>query len=86
MHDEARQQGVKVVNLGDFLNYMGWKPRPRLFRPGDKRPWTLKAGSHSGSAGESVTHREGTGTVSEVYKGDKKAARQIIHWDCQPAL
>lgn len=33
--DEARFQGVRRISLNDFLNYIGYKPHRRLFRPGE---------------------------------------------------
>ena len=37
LEKEARQQGIRIVNLPDFVSYLGYKPTQRLFRPGDER-------------------------------------------------
>lgn len=31
--EEAREQGVRIVALQDFLTYMGWKPERRVYLP-----------------------------------------------------
>ena len=31
MQQEANEHGVKIVRLGDFLNYVGYSPNRRLF-------------------------------------------------------
>ncbi|HUG94328.1 MAG TPA: hypothetical protein VML55_26090 [Planctomycetaceae bacterium] len=68
MREEAREQGVRAVTLHDFLNYMGYKPRRRVWRPGDERPYSLTAGARSTAVGESVGQsRTGTGQTSAVY-------------------
>lgn len=41
---EAREQGIKIVSLRDFLTYMGWKPESQLYIPGSDAPFILKAG------------------------------------------
>jgi hypothetical protein len=68
MRDEAREQGVRTITLHDFLNYMGYKPRRRVWRPGDERPYSLTAGSRSTAVGENVGQsRVGTGQTSGLY-------------------
>ena len=37
LEKEARQQGIRIVNLPDFVSYLGYKPTQRLFLPGDER-------------------------------------------------
>lgn len=41
---EAREQGIKIVSLRDFLIYIGWKPESRLYIPGSPVKFQLKAG------------------------------------------
>lgn len=66
--DEARIQGVRVVNLQDFLSYMGYRPRRRLFIPGMvDRPYNLKAGAASTTVDEVLGNRESSGRVSKLY-------------------
>ncbi len=45
LEDTARERGVRVLSLGDFLNYIGYKNQQRLFVPGDTNSkWNLKSG------------------------------------------
>ncbi|MBW3542172.1 MAG: hypothetical protein KY476_18030, partial [Planctomycetes bacterium] len=68
LREEAREQGVRDVTLADFLNYMGYKPRRRVWRPGDDVPFTLKAGARSTSTSETIGgSRTGSGQTSKVY-------------------
>lgn len=70
---EAREQGVRVVTLNDFLAFMGIKPRQRVFRPGDNRPFTLKAGSQSTSTTQSIgSNRVSAGQTSGVYSKSRR--------------
>lgn len=36
MKDAAREQGVRVMNLTDFLSHVGYRPSRRLFKPGEE--------------------------------------------------
>lgn len=42
--DEAQQQGVRVVNLNDFLSWIGYQPQRKLFVPGAEKGYELDAG------------------------------------------
>ena len=42
--DEAQQQGVRIVNLNDFLSWIGYQPQRKLFVPGAEKGYDLKAG------------------------------------------
>lgn len=42
--DEAKQQGVRIVNLNDFLSWIGYQPQRKLFVPGAEKGYQLKAG------------------------------------------
>lgn len=42
--DEAKMQGVRVVNLNDFLSWIGYQPQRKLFVPGAEKGYDLKAG------------------------------------------
>ncbi len=41
----ARERGVHVVSLGDFLNYLGYKPQKRLIAPADSARNNAQPGS-----------------------------------------
>jgi hypothetical protein len=80
MHDhlndlktEAREQGVRIVTLNDFLAFMGVKPRQRVFRPGDNRPFTLKAGAQSTSTSDTIgSSRVSSGQTSGLYSKSRR--------------
>lgn len=72
MEKEARQQGVRRVNLGDFLAYIGYQPSRRLWRPGEGTPFTLKSGSHSTATNETIGNRESSGQTTGAYSRSKR--------------
>jgi gas vesicle protein len=72
MQKEARQQGVRKVNLGAFLEFIGYKPQRRLYRPGDGTPYKLKSGSHSTATNENIGNRESSGQTAGVYSRSKR--------------
>jgi hypothetical protein len=41
--NEARKQGVRVVNMNDFLNYIGYTSTRRIWTPGENRAYPLKS-------------------------------------------
>ena len=71
MRKEARQQGVRVVNLTDFLAFIGYKPQRRLWVPGTDVPWMLKNGSQSVGVNAYVGERKSSGQVSGLYSRSK---------------
>jgi hypothetical protein len=72
LEDAARERGVRIISLSDFLVYIGYKPQRRLFVPGGDVPYMLKAGAHSASVDESSgSSRKSSGTTSEAYTGKK---------------
>lgn len=42
LQEAAREQGVRVVSLADFLKYVGYQSQPRLIMPGSDFPYNLK--------------------------------------------
>ena len=74
--DEATENGVRVVNLQDFLAMMGIEPQQRLFRPGDNRPFTLKAGARSTGINDTMGDRSSAGAVSGKYTPDRIGAQK----------
>ena len=63
---EAREHGIKIVSLKDFLTYLGWKPESRLYIPGSDTPFKLKAGSHSTGVNDSLGDRTSAGQTSKA--------------------
>jgi hypothetical protein len=76
MRDEARMQGVRIVNMNDFLAYIGYVPQRRLWKPGMKVAWPLKSGAASGKVGSVVTDRSSSGRVSSVFTRSKRLKQQ----------
>lgn len=78
LKEEAREQGVRVVTLNDFMAFIGYTPRQRVFRPGDRRPFALKSGSRSTSTGESIgKNRFSTGQTSGIYSRSKRLGQPM---------
>ncbi|MEM1061998.1 MAG: hypothetical protein AAF532_08140 [Planctomycetota bacterium] len=65
MKDEARLQGIRVVSLSQFKDYVGYSPKRRLWKPGQK--WNLQAGQREDRDNVS------SGRVSGIYEGEKPA-------------
>ena len=63
---EAREHGIKIVSLKDFLTYMGWKPESRLYIPGSDAPFKLKAGAHSTGVNDTLGDRTSGGATSKA--------------------
>ncbi len=72
MREQARERGVRVISLKDFLAYMGHVPSRRLWLPGEDIPWQLKSGSHSTSVNETIGDRVSSGTNSGIYSKSKR--------------
>ncbi len=69
LSNEAVLQGVRKINLGDFLNYIGYEPKRRIFDPHDPTaPYTIKDGARSLNTNEGSSERFNTGKVSDFYK------------------
>ncbi len=72
LRKEARLNGVRIVNLNDFMAYLGVKPRRRLFQPGQERPYNLTAGAHSTAVNAPIMKgRESAGQVSGALSRKK---------------
>ena len=64
LEQQARENGVRVVKLADFLNYIGYVPKQRLWRRGEDYPYRLKAGAASSDVNETLGSRYSSGQVS----------------------
>jgi len=67
MKKEADEQGVTVVRKNDFLTWMGYRPRHKLYKAGDPRPNNL-----TGSRSNGNNFSSGTKTGMEKKPYDKK--------------
>ena len=73
---EARANGVRPIKINDFLAHIGFQSKRRLFRPGEQRPFNLKAGATSTQVNESLGDRSSSGTTSALFGKSKSAAQQ----------
>lgn len=70
LRKEAVQQGIKIVTFRDFLNYIGYENRQRLFTAGEQQRYNLKSGSRSTSTDEVLgANRMSTGQTSARFRG-----------------
>lgn len=76
MLGEARVNGVRVIKLNDFLAFVGFESKRRTFRPGQERPFSLKAGSTSTATDETLGDRSSNGNVSGGFGTNRKSAPQ----------
>lgn len=69
MRDQALEHGVRVVSLEDFLNYIGYEPGRRIWRPGISTKWNLRLGSEGTAARPNpLPPPVSGGTTSPLYK------------------
>jgi hypothetical protein len=74
MLNEAREHGVQVKSMNEFLTYVGYKPNRRVYRPGESTPFNLKAGARSPSVDSSksdVGRPSSSGSTSAAVSGDR---------------
>lgn len=71
LEKQARRNAVRVISLSDFLSYIGYTPRRRIFKPGAGNTYTLKAGSRSASTSDTIISRESSGQVSGAFDKSK---------------
>ncbi len=76
LKDSAREQGIRVISLTDFLSFIGFKPQRRLYiRGSGGRGYALKAGSRSTGVNENLGNRKSTGRVSEVFNSRRTSQK-----------
>lgn len=68
---EAREHGIRIVSMKDFLTYLGWKPESRLYIPGSDAPFTLKAGARSAGINDGVGNRASNAPISKAIQTKK---------------
>jgi hypothetical protein len=74
--DEARLYGIRVVRLNDFLDYIGYKPEQRLWKPGENRPFNLQQGTPGKKVDDTFQDRSSDGTTSEIYRRNRTGQQQ----------
>lgn len=80
LEQAARERGVPIRSLSDFLNYIGYKQQRRLFVPGSDVPYNLKSGAPPKSSGQTsgaysgnknLKPQQSTGQSSKVFRSGK---------------
>jgi hypothetical protein len=71
MDQQARERGIRVVSLSDFLSFIGYKSQRRLFVPGDDGKYTLKNAGRGAAAPQPPPGSVSSGTVSGAYDRNK---------------
>jgi hypothetical protein len=72
MVGEALENGVRVVSMEDFLNYMGYDAGRRIYRPGKSDKWNLRSGTEGTAERPDRSKRpDSQGTTSGVFKENK---------------
>ena len=66
---EAREHGIRIVSMKDFLTYLGWKPESRLYIPGSDAPFTLQTGARR--AGFNDYNRASNAPISKAIQSKK---------------
>jgi hypothetical protein len=77
MTNEGRVNGVRTVRLNDFLAYIGFEAKRRIFRPNQDRPFNLKAGGGSSASAAESGDRSSSGSVSGIFGTKRKSAPQL---------
>ena len=75
---EAKEQGVRVVSLNDFLAWIGYQPQRKLFVPGTQRGYQLKAGQREPPVDKM------SGQVSGAISGNKRIKPQTSTGQTSP--
>lgn len=74
---QARKQAVRKISLNDFLNYIGYEPKRRLFIPGlTDKDYNLKAGSRSTATNEPILSGDSSGQVSGRFSNKDRTNNQ----------
>jgi hypothetical protein len=75
---EAQENGVRVVSMEDFLNYIGYDAGRRVWRPGVTEKWNLRSGGEGNVArpGPTGGRQESGGTVSGAFNGKGNPMRE----------
>ncbi len=68
----ALRQGIRIITFRDFLNYIGYENKERLFVAGGDRKYNLKAGSRSTGTDEVLgANRLSSGQTSQRFRSDR---------------
>jgi hypothetical protein len=71
LRTEANTQGVRVINLTDFLNYIGYEPKRRIYDPNDtSSPYPIRDGGRRVGINQGAADRFNSSKASDTYKAD----------------
>ncbi|MFN0052446.1 MAG: hypothetical protein ACKV0T_09650 [Planctomycetales bacterium] len=71
MNEQARERGIRVISLSDFLSFMGYKTQRRLFVPGDDSSYTLQNGARKAMIEHKANTNASSGDTAGIYSKDK---------------
>jgi hypothetical protein len=76
MTDAAENNGVYVLSLSSFLDYIGYTSKRLVFTPTKRFPGVLANGAKSGAVNGALGSRESSGTTSGAFS--KRRSRPMI--------
>ncbi len=69
---EALQQGIRMITFRDFLNYIGYENKERLYVRGEGGKYNLKSGARSTGTDEVLgANRLSSGQTSQRFRSDR---------------
>lgn len=71
MRQEARENGVRIIKLNDFLSYVGFHNKRRIYLPGEHKKFALKNSATSSIENGGSKDRTSNGQVSKVFQKKK---------------
>lgn len=75
LYNQARLNGVRVVSLDLFLEWAGYRPRRRLYRPGEGG-YNLRGGATATGVDQRAYDFQSSGQTSKVYGNEQRLKRQ----------
>lgn len=72
LRQEALDNGIRIVSLGAFLDYLGFQAPAGPWRRGEDFPTTLSAGAASDGTSGGLGQRQSQGNVSGLYHPEKR--------------
>ncbi|MCA9033704.1 MAG: hypothetical protein KDA91_01180 [Planctomycetaceae bacterium] len=73
MREAALSNGVYVISLGSFLEYIGYSRKKLAWNPIDPFPATLSNGAKSSTVNGALKSRQSSAAISGAYSGRRKA-------------
>ena len=72
LQEDAEDNGIRIVSLNSFLNYMGYQPTQSPWVKGEDYQTTLSAGAQSDTTSSSRGRSDSQGNVSAVHDVNKR--------------